>query len=112
MGSQHVMTSSYKGRLYSIRLGYSNNPCGYVRIEEGDPIANIPAEDYDAVNDFISMHGGCTFMGALPGESGVWIGFDTSHFFDNELTQTVPYVEAQCQIIIEQLIELKQGEQQ
>lgn len=109
MRSQHVMTSSYQGYMYTIRLGYANNPCGYVQVKDDD---SIYAMNCDAVNDFVSMHGGCTFKGQLPGESGVWIGFDTSHFFDNELTQTVPYVEAQCQIIIEQLIELKQGEQE
>lgn len=53
------------------------------------------------------MHGGCTFVGQLSDEKGMWIGFDTIHSFDNKATRTIEFVRNECMYIIDQLLDLQ-----
>lgn len=99
----------YKGRHYQIRFNVLKHPCGYVRIEDEDIdiLRNLAEYDWDTVNEYIVMHGGCTFVGQPSDEKGMWIGFDTSHGFDNKATRTMEFVRNECMYIIDQLLSLK-----
>lgn len=99
----------YKNRYYQIRFNAFKHPCGYVRIEDGDIdiLRNLAEYDWDTVNEYIAMHGGCTFVGQLSDEKGMWIGFDTNHCFDNKATRTIEFVKNECMYIIDQLLDLQ-----
>lgn len=110
---------SYRGYDFYIRPGYAGNPCGYVRVDDCHKLKPfIVPGDYASVDKYIDMHEGCTYVDHLPGQEGLWIGFDTSHLFDDEWTQNTTFVELECEHIINQLIAwedrltLKEGEKQ
>ena len=99
----------YKDRHYQIRFNALKCPCGYVRIEDEDIdiLRDLAEDDWDTVNEYIIMHGGCTFVRQLSDDKGMWIGFDTSHGFDTKSTQTIEFVRNECMYIIDQLLDLQ-----
>lgn len=100
------ITQTFRTRTYYIRPGYASNPCGYVLLDEYDipELQNLSIDDYAKVDDFIDMHGGCTWVGPIPGKECIWIGFDTNHWDDNFSTQNMQFAVDQCCEIIIQLL--------
>ena len=99
----------YKDRHYQIRFNALKHPCGHVRIEDEDiePLRSLKEFDWDVVNDYINMHGGCTFVRHLSDDKGMWIGFDTTHSFDNKAIRTIDFVRNECMYMIDQLLDLQ-----
>lgn len=98
-----ITYGKYNGRVWAIREGYMGYPCGYVLLTRSEERL-YKGRDEEDVDVDIKMHGGCTYIGDLGIEQGTWIGFDTAHFDDNELTQNIDFVEYECLNIIDQLL--------
>ena len=106
MGFKIAKKGTYEGYNYVITevefasLYYVN---GYVKLKDNSKFLE---DDYDDIP--IECHGGLTFKDEreILGK-GMWIGFDTAHFFDNYETKNVEFVENECKNIINQLIELE-----
>ena len=86
---------TYVIRELELAPGYMpSHFCGYVKV------ATIPNEDEVRK---LRVHGGITFQGELWPHSGVYVGFDTAHSFDDETTKNPEYVLSEIRSLIEQL---------
>jgi len=106
MGFKIAKKGTYEGYNYVITevefasLYYVN---GYVKLKDNNKFLE---DDYDDIP--IECHGGLTFKDERETfGKGMWIGFDTAHYFDNYETKNIDFVENECKNIIEQLIELE-----
>ena len=95
-----LAAGTHRNRTFVIRKGFAGNPCGYVYITDEEA---AKWKDYDDVDAEIVMHGGCTWLGEIIEGKDVFIGFDTSHGFDNTHTRSPRYVEEEVINIIDQL---------
>lgn len=88
------------------RKGYSEALCNHLGCYEHTPEMKI------------SVHGGLTFSGELPGLNGYWFGFDCSHYGDyvpsiavHGITDGVyrdeSYVRAECEALADQLYAIR-----
>ena len=106
MGFEIAKKGTYEGYNYVI-MEVELAPCyhvnGYVKLKDNSKFLE---DDYDDIP--IECHGGLTFKDEreILGK-GMWIGFDTAHYFDNYETKNIDFVENECKNIIEQLIELE-----
>ena len=97
-----ITYGTYKGRTWAIRAGYVGNPCGCVLLTPEEEQEYKGRDEWEVD---VPMHGGCTYIGDLGIKQGTWVGFDTSHFNDNEFTQNTNYVYEELKGIIDYLIE-------
>ena len=88
--SSYVIGGEYKGHQWLSRKSLFRF-LGYIRLTERDIT--------------ILTHGGCTYIGTLSDEFGVFVGFDTAHAMDIDHPRPFNYVYEECQHIIDQLIE-------
>ncbi len=77
---------------------------GYVQKREGDT-----KKYYD--NPDIEVHGGVTFEDSFDGRaevedapSGVWVGFDMAHIYDEKIPNQEEYAEKECEKLAKQMI--------
>lgn len=100
----------YRDYLYIIldmSIGWEEWRNGYVKLQGNSRFKDLDYNTYPI--NAIECNGGITFMSSeclLFGE-GTYIGFDTMHIDDNEVTRSVENVEENCKSIIDQLIEFE-----
>lgn len=70
---------------------------GYVLKRETDT-----EKYYD--NPAIEVHGGVTFEGPLAGAVGDWVGFDLSHYGDEDILDQEVYAEVECEKLAIQML--------
>lgn len=92
---------TYRNRIWAVR-NFGSHYCGYVLLtdEELNRFKWCTCDDVT-----LDMHGGCTYIGTLSEEFGVFVGFDTAHAMDIDHPRSFNYVYEECQHIIDQLIE-------
>lgn len=78
----------HAGMACAIRHGAFGVPCGYVRVPEGHRLHGLDCEGCD---EFVRVHGGVTWSGALDEEDGWWIGFDMAHSDDLVFAPGFPF---------------------
>lgn len=90
--------------------------CGYVRVPSDDILYG---KEYDALNEWVDVHGGLTFSGHLDSEGDEWwVGFDCAHAGDlvpsisdlpvrfrafGDTYKDIAYVQAETNRLAEQL---------
>lgn len=92
---------TYRSRIWAVR-NFGTYYCGYVLLtdEELDRFKWCTCDDVTLV-----MYGGCTYIGTLSDEFGVFVGFDTINFSTLFEPKTFAFAYEECKRIIDQLIE-------
>lgn len=97
----------YKGRLWILRYGFEQRPCGYVLLTDAEKEKYSNEYAYDKVDKDIEMYGGCTYIGSLNADGYWFIGFDCCHYEDRVYPKTFDFAVVECKKIIDQLIALE-----
>lgn len=72
---------------------------GYVMAPEGYTPNQLAEENLD-------VHGGVTFNGKFDGEDGYWIGFDQSHYGDENISDQDGNARSECEKLAAQIVML------
>jgi len=109
---------NYRGMTYAIThldfYGDMSWRCGYVAIPDDHPLHGV---DYTDIDEELEVHGGLTYSReSLTVDTNEpytwWLGFDTNHWGDNQITQSLKYVEEECKKLIDQIVEEALGEEE